>query len=134
MSSTFDRRVAIVTDFLDGIGNLDFDRVAQHLARDAVMILPFLAEMAPVRGRSAIVDQLRNGVSRLFARMDFTYDEWYDVGASDIVIAEYRSVCTRRGVESVYGNSYITVFRFNGDEIGLYKEYLNPLGLTGLTA
>ena len=47
MPESFTRRVAIVREFLDSIGNLDFDRVAQLLTEDAVMSLPFLPDLPP---------------------------------------------------------------------------------------
>jgi ketosteroid isomerase-like protein len=129
MSEPFLRRVEIVTEFLNGIGNLDFDAVGQHLAEDAVMVLPFVDEMPPVQGRSAIVDQLRGSIPQMFARMNFAYDEWYDVRDADALIAEYHSDCPQKGNGGTYRNTYVTVFRFEGDKISLYKEYLNPLKL-----
>ena len=133
MSATFDERVRAVRGFLDGIGDLDFDRVEHHLAEDAVMVLPFVDEVPPTRGRSAIVDQLRNSVPAMFERMNFTYDEFYDVRGADAVVAEYHSECPQRGTGKIYRNTYITVFRFDGDKITLYKEYLNPLKFIGFT-
>ncbi len=133
MSSDFPERVATVRDFLDSLGDLDFDRVAQHLAQDAVMVLPFVEEVPPARGRSAIVDQLRNSVPLMFERMNFTYDEWYDVRDADAVVVEYHSECPQKRTGRLYRNSYITVFRFDGRKISLYKEYLNPLRFEGFT-
>lgn len=133
MSSDFHKRVAAVRDFLDSLGNLDFDRVEQLLAQDAVMVLPFVEEVPPSRGRAAIVDQLRNSVPLMFERMNFTYDEWYDVRDSDVVVAEYHSECPQKGSGKIYRNTYITVFRFDHDKISLYKEYLNPLKFAGFT-
>ena len=133
MSSDFHQRVAAVSDFLDSIGNLDFDRVKQLLAQDAVMVLPFVEEVPPTQGRTAIVDQLRNTVPLMFDRMNFAYDEWYDVCDADAVVAEYHSECPQKGTRKLYRNTYITVFRFDGDKISLYKEYLNPLKFAGFT-
>jgi ketosteroid isomerase-like protein len=133
VSATFDERVRAVRGFLNGIGDLDFDRVEHHLAEDAVMVLPFVDEVPPTRGRSAIVDQLRNSVPAMFERMNFTYDEFYDVCDADAVVAEYHSECPQRGTGKLYRNTYITVFRFDGDKITLYKEYLNPLKFIGFT-
>jgi uncharacterized protein len=130
VQATFEQRVRIVREFLDAIGDLDFDRVEGRLAADAVMRLPFVDGLPPTRGRSAIVAQLRESVPAMFERMNFTYDEFYDVGGDDAVIAEYRSECPQRGTGEVYRNTYITVFRFAGAEIVLYKEYLNPMNFT----
>lgn len=129
VADTFDRRVAIVTDFLDSIGNLDFDRVGRLLAEDAVMTLPFLEALPPTRGRATIVNQLSTSIPQKFDRMNFHYDTFYDVADSDTLIAEYRSECTRKGGSGTYRNRYITVFEFDGDKISLYKEYLNPTSL-----
>lgn len=120
----FARRVAIITEFIGGIGDFDFDTVASCLADDAVMTLPFL-DLPATTGKAAIVGQLSASVPRMFERMNFFYDTWYDVAGSGTVIAEYHSECPRRdGGE--YRNSYITVFEFTGEKISLYKEYLNP--------
>jgi ketosteroid isomerase-like protein len=132
MPSTFGERVRVVREFLDGIGDLDFDRVEGHLAADAVMMLPFVEDLPPTRGRPAIVAQLRNSVPAMFDRMNFTYDEWYDV-RGDAVVAEYHSECPQRGSSRIYRNTYITVFRFEGAKIALYKEYLNPVKFIGFT-
>ena len=129
----FEKRVQRARDFLDSIGALDFDRVERCLAADAVMVLPFVEEGPPTRGRSAIVEQLRTSVPVMFERMNFTYDAWYDVRGAESLIAEYHSECPQRGTGNVYRNSYITVFAFEGDKIALYKEYLNPLKFIGFT-
>ena len=126
MSALFSARVEIVADFLDGIGNLDFGRVERHLADDAVMWLPFVEALPPVQGKSEIVERLRSTVPQMFERMNFTYDAWYDIRNADALVAEYRSECPQNGGEELYRNSYITVFRFEGEKITLYKEYLNP--------
>ena len=134
MQLTFQRKVDIVTDYLDSIGALDFDGVGEHLADNAVMIVPFTPtghDVPPLVGKQAILDQMRGVILPAFVRMDFTVDEWYDVSDSDALIAEYRSVCPlRRGGE--YRNSYVGVFRFEGDKITLHKEYFNPIKLTAL--
>ena len=126
MSEPFVGKVRIVTDFLNSIGSLDFDAVGRHLAENAVMVLPFVDGLPPVHGKDAIVDQLRSAIPQMFERMNFTFDEWYEVRDTDTLIAEYHSECPQKGTAAVYRNSYITVFRFEGEKITLYKEYLNP--------
>lgn len=126
MAASFSRRAGIVKEFLDSIGSLDFTRVEELLSEDAVMTLPFLEDLPPTNGRSAIAGRLSATVPRMFERMDFHYDEFYDVNGSDTIIAEYRSECPRKDGSGVYRNRYIGVFRFEGDTIALYKEYLNP--------
>lgn len=126
-------RVQIITDFLRGIGEFDFDRVRGHLADDAVMVTPFIDGLAPTEGAEAIIDQLRSSVPMMFERMVFTCDEFYEVDGSDALIAEYHSVCPRRGGSGTYRNAYITVFRFDEDNrIVLFKEYLNPQRMADL--
>ena len=134
MPLTFERKVDIVTDYLHSIGTLDFDGAGEHLADNAVMMVPFTPtadDMPPLMGKQAILDQMRGVILPMFVRMDFTVDEWYCVSDSDALIAEYRSVCPlKKGGE--YRNSYVGVFRFEGDEITLHKEYFNPIKLTPL--
>jgi ketosteroid isomerase-like protein len=132
MPPPFATRVGIVTDFLDSIGSLDFDRVEGHLAEDAVMISPFVDAAPTLQGRSAIVDQLRGTIPHMFERMNFTCDEFYDIRDADAVIAEYHSECPLRDNAGTYRNTYITVFAFDGRKIRLFKEYLNPQRMTAL--
>ncbi|KUH67682.1 hypothetical protein AU184_09455 [Mycolicibacterium novocastrense] len=133
MPWTFEDRVQLAREFLDSIGDLDFDRVARHLATDAVMVLPFVEDLPATRGSAAIVDQLRTSMPAMFVRMDFIYDRWYEVAGEQLVIAEYHSEASQRGNGGIYRNTYITLFGFETDKITLYKEYLNPLGFVGLT-
>jgi ketosteroid isomerase-like protein len=130
--SAFARRVEVVKDFLDSLGNLDFAGVGRHLTENAVMAMPFLDGLPPTEGRAAITEQLGNSVPQMFERMNFFYDAFYDVRDSDTVIAEYHSECPRIGNAGVYRNSYITVFGFDGETITLYKEYLNPARMADL--
>lgn len=132
MTTTFRRRVAVVTEFICGIGDLDFDRVAAQLADEAVMLAPFVDDMPPTQGGPAIVDRLRSTVPHMFERMDFTFDQWYDVRESDTVIAEYHSDCPLKARDGTYQNSYITVFQFEGDKIVLFKEFFNPVRMAAL--
>ncbi len=132
MSEPFVGKVRIVTDFLNSIGNLDFDAVGQRLAENAVMVLPFVDGLSPVHGKDAIVNQLRSSIPQMFERMNFAFDEWYDVRDADALIAEYHSECPQKGTGVMYTNSYITVFRFEDDKISLYREYLNPSRLSAV--
>ena len=59
--TAFARRVEVVRDFLDGL--------------------------PPTEGRAAITEQLSTSVPRMFERMNFVYDAFYDVRHSDTVIA-----------------------------------------------
>ena len=138
MPLTFRHKVDIVTDYLNSIGALDFDGVGQHLADDAVMMVPFapsMEDVPPLVGKQKILDQMRGVIVPAFVRMDFTVDEWYDVSDSDALIAEYHSVCPLRGPTgqgAEYRNSYVGVFRFEGDKIVLHREYFNPIKLAAL--
>jgi ketosteroid isomerase-like protein len=126
MSEPFVEKVRVVTEFLNSIGNLDFDAVGEHLAENAVMVLPFVDGLSPVHGKDAIVDQLRGSIPQMFERMNFAFDDWYNVCDTDTLIAEYHSECPQKGTGTIYKNSYITVFRFEDEKINLYREYLNP--------
>ena len=132
MSVPVRRKIEVVTDFLDKTGDLDFDSAGQLLAENAVMIMPFVDEIPRLEGRTAIIDQMRSVIPRMFERMNFSYDAWYDVCNDEAaLIAEYHSECPSTGGAGIYRNSYITVFRFDGDKIALYKEYLNPVRMIG---
>jgi uncharacterized protein len=138
MPLTFRRKADIVTDYLGRIGALDFDGAGRYLADNAIMMVPFAPsteDVPPMVGKQAILDMMRGTMLQVFVRMDFTVDEWYDVSDSDALIAEYHSVCTLKGPNGEggeYRNSYVGVFRFDGDEIALHKEYFNPAKLAAL--
>ncbi len=137
MPLTFHRKVDIVTDYLNKIGSQDIDGAGQHLADNAVMMVPFAPsaeDVPPLVGKQTILDEMRGVILRAFVRMDFTIDEWYDVSGPDALIAEYHSVCPLRGQGGEYRNSYVGVFRFQDDKITLHKEYFNPIRLTALAA
>lgn len=135
MPLTLRRKVDIVTDYLDRIGALDFDGAARYLADDAVMMVPFApsgVELPPLAGKQKILDQMRATMVRLFVRMQFTVDAWYDVANSEVLIAEYHSVCPLKGGAGEYRNSYVGVFRFDHEKIALHKEYFDPTRLAAL--
>jgi len=138
MPLTFQRKVDIVTDYLDKIGSLDIDGAGEHLADDAVMMVPFapsLEDVPPLVGKQAMLDQMRGVILPAFVRMEFFIDEWYDVSDPDALIAEYHSVCPLKGPQGQggeYRNSYVGVFRFADEKIILHKEYFNPVKLTAL--
>lgn len=131
--TTFQRRAEVIRDFLDSVGNLDFDRAGRCLTDDAVMTLPFVDGLPPTVGRAAIIGQLAGSVPLLFERMAFCYDAFYEVRDTDTVITEYHSECARKSDAGMYRNTYITVFGFNGEQIVLYREYLNPMRMAELT-
>lgn len=126
VSDQFSRRVAIVKESLDGMAGLNFELLEQHLADDAIMVLPFLEVLPPIKGKRAIVDQTSATMKQMLERMEFTYDAWYDIRDSNTLIAEYHSEATLKDGRGVYRNQYITIFEFDGDKITLYKEFLNP--------
>lgn len=129
------RKIDIVTAYLDRIGALDVNGAGQHLADDAVMVVPFTPsteDVPPLVGKRAILDQISGVILQAFVRMDFTVDEWYDVTDSDALIAEYHSVCPLKGRDGVYQNSYVGLFRFEGEKIVFHKEYFNPIKLAAL--
>ena len=138
MPLTFQQKLDIVTDYLNRIGALDFDGAGQHLADEAVMMVPFapsMEDVPPLVGKRAILDQMRAVILPAFVRMDFTVDQWYGVSDSDALIAEYHSVCPLKGPNGQggeYRNSYVGVFRFDGVKIVLHKEYFNPIKLAAL--
>jgi ketosteroid isomerase-like protein len=126
MTELFSRRVELVQSFLDSMAGLDFDHLGDHLAEDAVMVLPFLEALPPIHGKTAIVDQTKATMEQMFDWMRFSYDAWYDVHDSDTLIAEYHSEAGLKDGRGTYRNQYITVFRFDSEKITLYKEFLNP--------
>ncbi len=134
MPLSFRRKVDIVTDYLGRIGSLDIEGAGRHLADNAVMMVPFapsVEDVPPLVGKQAILDEMRGVIVPAFVRMDFIIDEWYDVGDSDALIAEYHSECPLKG-GGEYRNSYVGLFRFEDDKIVLHKEYFNPVKLTAL--
>lgn len=135
MALTFRGKVDIVTEYLDRIGALDFGGAGRCLADNAVMMVPFAPSaegVPPLVGKQEILDQMRGTMLSLFVRMDFTVDEWYEVANSDSLIAEYHSVCPLKEAAGEYRNTYVGIFRFEGEKIAVHKEYFNPAKLAAL--
>ena len=122
-------RIEIVGDFMKKLGAFDFEGAGKHLADNAKMVLPYFEAMPPLDGKAAMLKQMKATMTQMFERMEFIFDAWYPVEGQDALVAEYHSVCPRLGNAGTYENSYITLYRFEGDKITLYKEYLNPTKL-----
>lgn len=132
MSSTSQEKIKIVTEFLERIGRLDIRGAGELLHEDAVMMLPYVDPVPDVIGKQAIIEQLEATTPKMLEYMKFTFDEWYPTADPNCLIVEYRSSCARRDRGGLYENSYISVFKFIGNKISLYKEYLNPLPTAAL--
>jgi len=119
-------RIELVKEFLAKIGCFDMEAVRGFLAEDAVMTFPYLDQLPDITGRDAIVEQIESTVPVVMEAMNFTFTEFHPTADPDCLIAEYTSKCPLRGSDGFYENEYIAVFKFRGDEITLYKEYLDP--------
>jgi ketosteroid isomerase-like protein len=132
MSVQAQKKIEIVTDFMNSIGKLDIEGAGRHLAENAVMVIPYLESMPALEGKANIIRALNDTVPKMYERMEITYDAWYPVSDSDVLITEYRSYCPLRGKSGAYRNVYISVVHFENDKITLYKEYLNPLKINAV--
>ena len=122
-------KIEVVREFLERLGRQHIDGAGELLDEDAVMVFPFIEALEDVKGKAAIVGQIKATMVEMLECMNFTFDAWYEAIDGETVITEYRSKCPIRGQNGFYENTYVGIFAFKGDRIALYKEYLNPLKL-----
>ena len=110
----------------------DFAGVVELLHEDAEFDLayaPAMLEM-PVRGRPAMQELLTTIIGAMFNPFHIEVTTVYPGADGKTVVAEYVSdgVVAHNGRK--YLNRYVGIFRFDGDEISLWREYHNPEAAT----
>ena len=122
---------AVVTRYLDAVGALDLDALADTFADDVVMDLPYAPPGFPTR-----VDG-KEGVTGFFAALPemitplafHDYELHLLADDAESVLAHYASDARIRTTDRPYRNSYVSRFRVTDGAIIWFAEYFDPLVL-----
>ena len=119
-------REKIVKFVLEEIGNFHFESIGQHLHPEAVMEWPFATEEMPsnLKGREAIISAL-SITPTIFKSFQIWPTAFYPCSDGVHQVVEAASAGEKVSGEQ-YANRYVLIFRFEGDQIALWREYLNP--------
>lgn len=114
----------------------DFAGVVELLHEEAEFYLayaPAMLEM-PVRGRAAMKELLTSVIGAMFNPFRIEVKTVYPGADGKTIVAEYVSdgVVAHNG--RPYVNHYVGIFRFEGNEISLWREYHNPEAATAALA
>ncbi len=110
-------------------GEKDFETFARYVHVDAVFDWPYLPlKVYPdrVRGRDRFIDISRAGMEDCDG-YHHTVDAFHDMADPDQLIVEYHSNTVLRSTGRPYGNKYLGILRFEGDQVVYWREYVNPL-------
>ena len=121
----------VVRAYLDAVGALDLEALADTFADDVVMDLPYAPPGFPrrVEGK-ADVTAFFAGLPAMITPLRF-HDYRFDVLADDpgSVLAQYASDARILTTDRPYRNSYISRFRVRGGAIAWFAEYFDPVTL-----
>ncbi|GLZ45391.1 hypothetical protein Acsp06_15760 [Actinomycetospora sp. NBRC 106375] len=121
----------VVRRYLDAVGALDLDALADTFAPEVVMDLPYAPPGFPRRVEG------REGVTGFFAAMpemitplrfhDYRIDAVADDPGS--IVAQYASDARILATDRPYRNTYISRFQVRGGAITWFAEYFDPITL-----
>ncbi|GAA4906040.1 ketosteroid isomerase-like protein [Actinomycetospora succinea] len=121
----------VVRAYLDAVGALDLEALADTLADDVVMDLPYAPPGFPrrVEGK-ADVTAFFAGMPAMITPLRF-HDYRLDALADDpgSIVAQYASDARILATDRPYRNSYIARFRVRGGAITWFAEYFDPVTL-----
>ncbi len=123
------RKRQLFDEMVTAFGGKEFDLFETYFIANAVFEWPYLPvpdfphmmvgahafRLATERGM-ADFDPYRHRVTR-----------FYDMIEQDMLIAEYESDTVYHPTGKPYANRYLGIVRFEGEKIGYWKEYINPL-------
>lgn len=120
---------ALFSALIAAFGEKDFETFARHVHADAVFDWPYLPlKVYPdrVQGRDRFIDISRAGMEDCDG-YHHKIDAFYDMADPDQLIVEYHSNTVLRSTGRPYGNKYLGILRFEGDQVVYWREYVNPL-------
>jgi ketosteroid isomerase-like protein len=134
------KNIAIVRDLLDKLGTRRFEDACALLSDDVRCEWPY----PPARGlkqliigREPVLQFFRQGMSA-FDPYAYQITEIHELVDPARLIAEYNSNTRLLATGQPYRNQYLGIFQFRGDQICLWREYINPMlveeVLAGLSA
>jgi ketosteroid isomerase-like protein len=119
----------VFTEMLNALGRKDFDTFETFIAEEAVFEWPY----PPVdgfdgmmKGRAKFRKFCEAGMADC-APYAYSIEQIHDQALPDMLIAEYSSHSFYHPRKIEYANKYLGIFRFEGERITYWKEYLNPL-------
>lgn len=122
---------SVVRRYLDAVGALDLDALADTFADDVVMDLPYAPPGFPRRVEGS------DGVIAFFAGMpdmitplrfhDYRLDALADDPGS--IVAQYASDARILATDRPYRNTYISRFQVSDGAITWFAEYFDPVTL-----
>lgn len=119
----------LFTQLITAYGTKDFDTFARFVHPDAEFDWPYLPlKEFPERmvGRDVFIAVSRGGMEDCDG-YHHTVDQFYAVADPDMLIVEYHSATVLRSTNTPYGNKYLGILRFSGDQVVYWREYVNPL-------
>jgi hypothetical protein len=120
--------------WLEALHALDISAAIALLADDAVLEMPLAPPGLPDRfeGKAAIAAFL--GASQVFSRLEFHDITFHTTSDPELAIVEFRSTGSFQTTGADYANRYALVIRAFAGRITLYREYFNPMALSGAFA
>lgn len=109
------------------LSRLEYEPLGDLLTEDAVLEFPFAPDHMPrrVEGRTAVIEAM-SILPQLFSSFRMSASAMFASPDSDSLVVEAESSGTlRKG--GFYANRYVTLFRFRGERVALWREYYDPL-------
>jgi uncharacterized protein len=121
----------VVRRYLDAVGALDLDALAETFAADVVMDLPYAPPGFPrrVEGKDDVTAFFA-GLPAMITPLRF-HDYRLDALADDpdSIVAQYASDARILTTDKPYRNSYIARFQVRGGAITWFAEHFDPITL-----
>lgn len=121
----------VVRRYLDAVGALDLDALADTFAADVVMDLPYAPPGFPPRVEGAEhVNAFFAALPEMITPLGFhDYELHVLADDPDSVLAHYASDARIKPTDRPYRNRYISRFRVQNGAITWFAEYFDPLVL-----
>lgn len=115
--------VAVVAEVLRLAGTMDVDALAEHLADDVVMELPYAPDgYAREHVGKAAVAKFQRAAARSFAQFTMSVDRIHATTDPRVVVAEHRSDGVAVPTGRPYRNRYVTIFEL--DDAGRIRRWI----------
>lgn len=119
----------LLTEIITAFGRMDFETFSAHVHPDCEFDWPYkpLKEFPDrMAGRDMFIEVARADMTDCDG-LNHKIDRIYDMADPDCLVAEYHTGTTLRSSGKPYGNKYLGIVRFEGDQLVYWREYVNPL-------
>jgi len=126
-------RFAIAHELAAILSDLETEPLRKHFDEEVIMDFPFAT--APMPRRLTGVDEVVLGMKAMpamFSKFKYEPSRLYEAPGSNVLIMEAESRGTLLD-GSDYSNRYVTILRFNGPRVILWREYYDPLRLPDMS-